>query len=294
MILDKSRGKNNSCILQISLFLSNFGQMNYLNYLSENIDSLDASIFVMNQQIENEIPLHSHERGQLLLVFGGIAYLQTDTTNYYIPSHHYIWIPKLQPHRILFNTKDLHIQNIYFVDENDLEHPFYQKLGIYPVSPLLHEMLHFTIGWDGNAFPGTWKYELLLTMKHLLSNENLKRFSIQLPTTTDKKTLEIIQYLRDNIHESMTLPEVSLFFGLSVRSMTRLFQQKLHISFIQYLKMLRVICSMELMRDSNMNITEIAYSIGYSSLSAFSNVFHQLTNMRPKDFQTMVSLKAKY
>lgn len=280
--------------MKISLFLANFGHMDYLHHISESIDRYNDSIFVMNQQIENEIALHAHEKGQLLLVFGGIAYLQTDTTDYYIPSHHYIWIPKSQSHRILFKTKDLYIQNIYFVDENDLEHPFYNKLGIYPVSPLLHEMLHLTTGWEGDVFSGTWEYELLLTMKHLLSNEKLKRFSIQLPTTTDKKTLEVIQYLRENIHESITLPEVSLFFGLSVRSMTRLFQQKLHVSFLQYLKMLRVIHSIELMRDSDMNITEIAYSTGYSSLAAFSYVFHQLTNIRPKDFQTMLSLKTKY
>lgn len=266
--------------------------MDYLHNLSKNVDRHDGSILVINQQVENEIALHAHNKGQLLLVFGGIAYLQTDTANYYIPSRHYIWIPKGQYHRILFKTKDLYIQNIYFVDEADLEHPFYQELGIYPVSPLLYEMLQFTMGWEGDFFVGTWRYEFLLTMKHLLSNENLKRFSLQLPTTEDKKTLDIIQYLRDNIQETIKLPEVAQLFGLSVRSLTRLFQQKLQISFLQYLKMLRIIHSIELMRDSDMNITEIAYSTGYSSLSAFSYVFHQLTNMRPKDFQTMLSLKA--
>lgn len=267
--------------------------MNFLHYLSESVDKYPNSIFVIKQHIDQELALHSHEKGQLLLVFGGIAYLQTEEIDYYIPSHHYIWIPKLQPHRILFNSKDLYIQNIYFSDEHDLENSFYDTLGIYPVSPLLHEILNFSVNWQGDIFPASWEYELLLTMKHLLPKEKLKRFSIQLPTTTNKKLIEITQYLRNNLHEPLTLPFVAQHFGFSVRSMTRLFQSSLYISFLQYLKMLRIIRSLELMKDSDMTITEITYSVGYSSVSAFSNVFFQLTNTRPKDFKMMLTSKMK-
>ncbi|MGL4779579.1 MAG: AraC family transcriptional regulator [Bacteroidales bacterium] len=265
--------------------------MDYITNLSKNIDSHKDSIVILRQQIDCEAPLHEHDKGQLLLVFGGIAYLQTDTTNYYIPSNYYIWIPKSQSHRILFNAKDLNILNIYFTDEMDLSHPFYNTLGIYPVSSLLHEILNYTKEWNGHIFPETWEYELLLTMKHLLPNEKLKRFTLQLPMTKDKKMIEITHYLHSNIHEPLTLPHVAQIFGLSVRSMTRLFQQKLHISFLQYLKMLRVIHSIELMKNTEMNITEIAYNCGYSGISAFSYVFQQLTGNRPKDFQMMLSSK---
>jgi AraC-like DNA-binding protein len=34
-------------------------------------------------------------------------------------------------------------------------------------------------------------------------------------------------------------------------------------------------------------MTEIAYEIGYSNISAFSNNFQQLTHMRPTDFKTI-------
>jgi AraC-like DNA-binding protein len=51
--------------------------------------------------------------------------------------------------------------------------------------------------------------------------------------------------------------------------------------------MLRVIRAMELMKDTDLNITEIAYEIGYSNISAFSNTFSQLTNMGPTEFKAM-------
>lgn len=265
--------------------------MNFLYYLSGSVDKYPDSVFLIKQHIDQELAFHSHKKGQLLLVFGGIAYLQTEEMDYYIPSHHYIWIPKQKEHRILFNSKDLYIQNIYFTDEPDLDCPFYNKLGIYPVSPLLHEMLRFSANWQGDVFPASWEYELLLTMKHLLPNEKLKRFSIQLPTTTNKKLIEVTQYLRNNLHERPALPVVAQRFGFSVRSMTRLFQFNLCISFGQYLKMLRIVRSLELMKESDMTITEIAYDVGYSNVSAFSNVFFQLTNTRPKDFKMMLTPK---
>ncbi|WP_410679445.1 helix-turn-helix domain-containing protein [Chryseobacterium sp. Y16C] len=49
--------------------------------------------------------------------------------------------------------------------------------------------------------------------------------------------------------------------------------------------MLRIIRAMELIKDTDLNITEIAYEVGYSNISAFSNNFQQLTNMRPSELK---------
>jgi len=56
------------------------------------------------------------------------------------------------------------------------------------------------------------------------------------------------------------------------------------LSFVQYLKLCRVIAAMEQMLQTSKNISEIAYSVGYNSLSAFSNTFTQLVHCRPTEF----------
>jgi transcriptional regulator GlxA family with amidase domain len=119
----------------------------------------------------------------------------------------------------------------------------------------------------------------------VLSKENLKKFSIQLPTTDDKRLNGITSSLRTRLHERLTLEETAKSAGMSVRSLTRLFQTQLHITYIQYLKMLRIIRAMELIKDTDLNMTEIAYEVGYSNIAAFSNNFYQLTNMRPTEFK---------
>lgn len=259
--------------------------MEILNQLINIIDQNPDSILVMRQQTEQHFPSHQHDKAQLLLVYGGIAYLQTNEKDFYIPSNHYIWIPKNYSHNLMFNTQDLYIINIYFPGEET--DGFYDELGIYPVSKLLSEMLSFSEKWQGDYEKGSWEFEFLSTLKKLLAKENLKKFQIQLPTTEDQRLNAITDYLRNRLNESLTLEDVAKLSGMSVRSLTRLFQTKLHITFIQYLKMLRVIRAMELIKDTDLSMTEIAYEIGYSNISAFSNNFQQLTHMRPTDFKTI-------
>jgi len=258
--------------------------MKILSQLIQIVDQNPDSILVMRQQTEQRLPAHQHDKAQLLLVYGGIAYLQTDEKDFYIPSNHYIWIPKNYPHNLMFNTQDLYIINIYFPDEK--ADSFYDELGIYPVSKLLAEMLSFSDKWQGDYFKGSWEFEFLTTLKGVLSKENLKKFSIQLPITDDQRLNAIIDSFRNRLNENLSLDSIAQQSGISVRSLTRLFQTELHITFVQYLKMLRIIRAMELIKDTDLNMTEIAYEIGYSNISAFSNNFHQLTNMRPTEFKT--------
>jgi AraC-like DNA-binding protein len=259
--------------------------MKNLNQLIKSVDRNPDSILVMRQQTEQRLPSHQHAKAQLLLVYGGIAYLQTREKDFYIPSNHYIWIPKNYPHNLMFNTQDLYIINIYFPGRK-LD-GFYDELGIYPVSKLLSEMLAFSEKWQGDYYKGSWEFEFLTTLKNMLSREELKKFSIQLPTTDDQRLNAIIDNLRNRLNENLSLEETAKQFGLSVRSLTRLFRTKLHTTYIQHVKMLRIIRAMELIKDSDLNMTEIAYEVGYSNIAAFSNNFHQLTNMRPTQFKAI-------
>ena len=112
----------------ISLIFANFGHMESLMKLATIVDHYPESVLVIRQQTEQRLPAHAHHKGQLLLVFGGIAYLQTREKDFYIPSNHYIWIPKHYSHNLMFNSQDLYIVNIYFPSMNDSG--FYEELGI--------------------------------------------------------------------------------------------------------------------------------------------------------------------
>jgi len=260
--------------------------MKILEEAERDIDQFPQSIYIMREQLEHRFPPHKHNKSQILLVSGGIAYLKTKEREYYIPAQHYVWIPKGMIHNVKSNTSEIVLLNIYFYEEEeDQQNRFIKELGIYPVSHLMYEMLVYARQWKGIVHPQTWAYEFLTTMKHYIIQDPGKPFSIQLPTTEEPQMLAITDFMHQNLGEELTLSYLAKKFGYSVRSLTRLFKMHLAISFLQYLKMLRMIKAMELLMEANKNVTEVAFEVGYSSIAAFSNTFQQLLNVRPSEFQ---------
>lgn len=83
----------------------------------------------------------------------------------------------------------------------------------------------------------------------------------------------------------LSLQHISTAFNLSERSVSRLFQAELQISFLQYLKALRIVKAIELLLKTELSVSEIANKIGYITLGAFSNAFFEFTGMRPLEMR---------
>lgn len=243
-------------------------------------------MFVMHEKSEKLIPLHSHNKGQLSYVEGGIAYITINYKTYVVPARHYFWIPQGMPHILRIANSATVLRSLYFYAHDDDRNVFYTKLGIYPASELLIQMINYSERWDGrHVTQKDENFEFLVALKKLLPELNNKALPIILPTTDDEHMQQITRYLEKNIAERLTLEGVSRRFNISERSLSRLFQASLHISFLQYLKTLRMVKAIELILKTNKPISDIAYSVGYTSISSFSDAFHEFTNSRPTDFR---------
>lgn len=253
------------------------------------IDKQPRSVFVMHEKSEKLIPLHTHTKGQLSYVEGGIAYITIDYKTYIVPAHHYFWIPKGIPHILRIGHSGTVLRSIYFYAFNDKSDPFYGRLGIYPASELLIQMISFTERWDGcMVSPGDENFEFLVALKNVLPKLNNRALPIILPITEDERLLRILRYMEKNITVSITLKSASKKFGMSERSMSRLFQASLHVSFLQYFKTLRMIKALELILKTNKTLSEIAFEVGYDTLGAFSNTFYDFTHSRPSDLRKSI------
>lgn len=250
------------------------------------IDKYTGSVFVMHEKSEKLIPLHTHTKGQLSYVEGGIAYITVGFKTYVVPARHYFWIPKGMSHILRIGHSGTVLRSLYFYARNDAAHPFYNSLGIYPASELLIQMINFTERWDGrHLHKRNANFEFLVALKNILPELNNKALPIILPFTEDERMQSILRFLERNIGEPVTLTALSSRFNVSERSMSRLFQSHLHISFLQYFKTLRMIKAIEMIMKSNKPIGEIAALVGYDTIGSFSNTFFAFTHSRPSDFR---------
>jgi hypothetical protein len=112
------------------------------------------------------------------------------------------------------------LRSLYFYAHDDISDPFYSRLGIYPASELLIQMIKYTEIWDEKHVTDKI-LRIFSSFKKILPKTHKQPLPIILPATHNKQMMKIVSYLEWNIGEKLTLANVSARFGLSERSMSR-------------------------------------------------------------------------
>ncbi|MFC6861365.1 helix-turn-helix domain-containing protein [Zunongwangia atlantica] len=261
----------------------------------EKVKRDSDSFFVHHTKIEEQLPMHSHNKHQMSYVEGGVAFLNTRNKSYFFPARHFIWIPAGREHNVISRTSVKFVRNIFFpkwVIPKD--HKLQERGGIFPVTDLLMEMIYYTEKWRGDVTKkDKTQLEFLLALKNIVLDAAENPLPIVLPTTENETLRPILKYIHQHIDQPLYLDKIAEEFGQSSRTLSRLFQGNMETSFLQYVKLSRTIKSMEMLLQTDLSITEIAYSCGYNSLSAFSYAFQQIVHRSPKEFRKQTELKNK-
>lgn len=264
--------------------------------VNELIDSVDVnpdSIICQHGLLtEGYVKSHKHDKAQFLYCEGGIVYIKTEAKTYYLPSRHYIWIAPNDEHYIIASSEKVMVRVLYFPVQQHNE--FTQTTGIYPINEFLLEYLLHISNLAREILPSEQDNYTIANSFYLLLRQYSKySLPLTLPTSTDEKMMEIINYLNDNLSSKITLDSLARNFNLSQRSITRLFSNELKMTFIEYLTILRILKALELLLETRKSISEICFSVGYNSVPTFSNVFHKLIGMRPVDYRKEKKQKLK-
>lgn len=86
---------------------------------------------------------------------------------------------------------------------------------------------------------------------------------------------KVIALLRENLASVPSLEEIGRTVGCSQFHLSRTFSTATGMTIPQYIRQLRMERAAELLRSGKFNVTEAALEVGYSSLSHFSQAFHE-------------------
>lgn len=258
----------------------------YVNkYYITEVDAFEDSIYCHHAVMgDSYIVEHIHKKGQFLYTEGGVVYLKTATKSYFLPARHYIWIPAGVSHSIHPSSTNVVMRNLYF-PTFDTDTEFFSKINIYPVNNLLNELIMFTNRWNGNIFSTEEpKYSIAKAFKLILPELSQSELPLALPYPQHPKLKSIVAHLEENISESVSFKSLAQKFVISERTLARLFQKELNMSFIQYYTILRMLTALKLLLDEQLSVNEVALRVGYSSLPTFSNTFNKIIGVRPSDY----------
>ncbi|MDO4292317.1 MAG: AraC family transcriptional regulator [Eubacteriales bacterium] len=104
---------------------------------------------------------------------------------------------------------------------------------------------------------------------------------------TESGFSQVLRYVNENYTKKLGPREVSARFGYNETYFCRRFREVTGITFLEYIRALRMEYAQRLLRGSRDGIGEIAWKCGYPDAGYFSNSFKRLFGFTPGEFRRM-------
>lgn len=135
-------------------------------------------------------------------------------------------------------------------------------------------------------FIKSYLYELIaLLYRHgILTDYN--KFLEQIP-----HLLPVLKYISEHYSEHISLTNVSAVANMHSSYFCKVFKNALGVSFVEYLNLVRISIAKKLLEETQKNVTEIAFEVGFSSVSYFIKTFKKYNSHSPNKYKALLEKK---
>lgn len=123
--------------------------------------------------------------------------------------------------------------------------------------------------------------EILGGLKHMNHHEYIERERNRVDFLLDKVAMNI----EENFMKTITLDTLARTINMDKFRFCKAFKEKFGQNFTSYLKIIRIKNAAELLRKTDLNVTEIAYVVGYKNIVHFDRVFKEVHGMSPSEYR---------
>ena len=108
---------------------------------------------------------------------------------------------------------------------------------------------------------------------------------------SDEDIVRLQHWLNENFSQKISSNHMAKMLGISVRTLNRRFNLAIEKSPQNYLKDIRLAHAKELLKETNLNIADVAEQAGFNDGSHFSSTFKRFMSVSPKDYREAVKNK---
>ena len=232
----------------------------------------------------HQLGLHAHAQAQLLYVATGLVNVTTPIGRFLAPPQRAVWIPPMIEHSVDALT-DIEMRSIYIEPSWLKQHSNHSQLNdvyVIEVNTLLRELILATY----NKKATQEKIHLIVNLAlHELSQA--KDATTFLPMPIDTRAKKVAQLALDDIQSSMDFEQLCYEANASCRTITRLFNKEVKLSFREWRQRARIMNALELLEDRNKSIKQIASKLGFSSTASFTHAFKEVIGVTPTEFSNI-------
>jgi AraC-like DNA-binding protein len=96
------------------------------------------------------------------------------------------------------------------------------------------------------------------------------------------------KFIKEHSAEELSLTKVAKAANISRNHLSEKFKQVTGTNFVEYVARARFERACELLRDVDLRISEIAFAVGFQSLSQFNRVFKKFSGKSPSAYRASI------
>lgn len=209
---------------------------------------------------------HRHRWGEFIYVFQGTLEIKVAGTRYVVPPSYAIWLPPYTEHSALNWGEMSHC--IFYIEQPDCLH-MPEDTCILMTTPLIRALLQH-LRQSPPEFPINLENQhLLLVLSEQLTHADV--IDSYLPTTLHPACTAS---LADRVH-------------MTEKTLTRYSQKELGMSLHEWKQRMKLMHAIKML-EQGCTVESIALSVGYSTPTAFINMFKKRMHYSPNQFRQLV------
>jgi len=125
--------------------------------------------------------------------------------------------------------------------------------------------------------------EILLYLERM-SPQSLRKEGEYFDSTQSQRVRKVLDYIHLNYKQNLSLDDMAKIAGISSHYLCRIFKQFTNYSPINYWIKIRLDIAIDLLKNSDYNISEIAEMVGFEDIYYFSRLFKKWMGQSPSHF----------
>lgn len=236
---------------------------------------------------------HAHDRHQILFAARGTLLLTTGDQRWTLPPERAAWIAKGVRHRT-DSTTGVELRTVYLAPKLVSAAP--KTVRVFAVTPLAREMLLYAMRWseagtrayagvaDKDVADGEVAELYFRTLGALATEWIADERPYFLPVAKSAALARATAWIDASLGDA-TVERAAAAAKVSVRTLSRRFEEEMQTSFRAYLQGARMMRAMELLLERDASVSATAHAVGFQSLGAFTTAFTERCGETPSAYR---------
>jgi AraC-like DNA-binding protein len=229
------------------------------------------------------VPEHSHGSDQVIYATRGVMQVTAGQSYWMIPPQFAIWIPAFTSHRIRM-PRAVSMRTLYL--RRGLAARPLDRCAVLHVTPLLRELIVETVRIGHLRARDRQQSALRDVLLAQVRKASAIPTFVTMPR--DTRALALAQSLLAKAVDSPPLHALCAQAGISKRTMERIFQREVGMTFETWRRQARLMKAVELL-VSGSPVKEVAFEVGYKQPSAFVEMFRASLGATPRAWVAALS-----